>query len=135
VIELAIEFRVLDKCDKCGSNSITENSFNEIHGHHYLCACCGYTCWGGRKHNEEKNKKRPPCPTAEDLKVYQCDICTRQERYLGYSETLEVHHKDGDPANNDRINLWVLCTVCHKLIHHQRTYRGEHFMQKFGDAI
>jgi predicted RNA-binding Zn-ribbon protein involved in translation (DUF1610 family) len=135
VIELAIEYVTFELCVKCGSFSFEEISFNEIHGHLYHCPDCGYKGWGGRKHNEEKNKKRPPCPTAEDLRVYQCDICTRQEHYLGYSETLEVHHRDGDPANNDRLNLWVLCTVCHKLVHHQRTYRGEHFMQKFGDVL
>ena len=135
MITLAVEFRVLDKCDKCGCPDVTKDNFNEIHGNHYLCNYCGYKCWGGRKHNEGKNKKRPPCQSAEDLKVYSCNICQREERFLGYSETLEVHHMDGDPTNNDRLNLWVLCTVCHKLVHHQRKYRGEHFMMKFGGSI
>lgn len=127
-----IEHRVLKECDKCGCPDISETGFSEIHGHRYVCNACGYVCWGGRVKNEDKNKKRPPCPTPDDLKVFACEMCGLEERFLNYGQSLEVHHKNIDPTDNDRLNLWVLCTKHHKLVHHIRHWEGEGFMQKFG---
>ncbi|MFA5324156.1 MAG: hypothetical protein WC373_15895, partial [Smithella sp.] len=70
--------------------------------------------------------------THEDLQVYTCEMCGLEERFLSYGQTLEVHHRNFDPTNNDRMNLGVLCTKHHKLIHHIKHYEGECFMQKFG---
>jgi hypothetical protein len=124
-----IEYRTLDCCDRCGSNEIRESSFNEIHGHRYVCESCQYTCWGGRLKNKEKNEKRPPCPSAADLGVDQCQICRLKRKFLGYGNTLEVHHLDGNPQNNEIDNLIVACTHHHKWIHHEIIYYNEHFMQ------
>jgi 5-methylcytosine-specific restriction endonuclease McrA len=132
--KMPIEYVTSIKCDKingCGSLSITEIGFNEIHGHRYQCETCGYTWWGGRLKNKENNKKRPPFPKPADLKVCECEICGLNEDELGYSEVLETHHKDHNPQNNERLNLWVLCTPCHKKVHHERTYRGDHFRGRF----
>lgn len=129
------EFRALTHCDKCGSANIEETTFNETHGHRYSCQDCRYVCWGGKLKNKEKNGKRPPCPTPADLGVEHCEVCGRNKEILGYSETLEVHHKDIDPTNNKRLNLWVLCTACHRLVHYQRTYRGDHHIAKWGDSL
>jgi hypothetical protein len=40
---------------------------------------------------------------------WQCCHC---ERVV----PLEVHHADGNPANNDRRNLIVLCHDCHMVV-------------------
>lgn len=37
------------------------------------------------------------------------DSCERCERAV----PLERHHKDGNPANNDPSNIWILCRRCH----------------------
>lgn len=40
----------------------------------------------------------------------ECAIC-------GAKEGLNIHHKDGNPKNNNTKNLIVLCGVCHKKAH------------------
>lgn len=44
---------------------------------------------------------------------HECAICG----YNNYSEVLEVHHIDGDRANNDMNNLIILCPNCHTEMH------------------
>lgn len=122
-----IEYRVLTLCDRCNSEEIQKTNFNEIHGNWYVCGKCGYRCWGGRLKNKVKNEKRPAWPSARDLGVEYCQICRRTRDMLGYSQTLETHHLDGDPTNNDKSNLIVVCTHHHKWIHHEITYLNEHY--------
>ena len=129
---MEINYRELTACDMCGSKNIIAESFSEIHGHWYVCRACDYKCWGGRKKNEARNGKRPPCPSPRDLCVDACQMCLLKREDLGYAETLETHHLDDAPTNNERTNLFVVCSSCHSLIHHQRTYRFNHFMQKGG---
>lgn len=124
---MEIKYRILKNCDKCGSENIYSETFSEIHGHRYVCRDCKYNCWGGRLKNAVKNGKRPPCPTWRDLEIDLCEMCRIKKADLPYAETLETHHKDGDPKNNDRLNLEILCSSCHSIVHHQRTYRG-HFL-------
>ena len=48
---------------------------------------------------------------------------------LGTHETLEIHHKIeiNDGGQDIKENILVVCTHCHKLIHHVRTYMNDHF--------
>jgi len=41
------------------------------------------------------------------------DVCER----CGTTENLGLHHKDGNPANNDPSNLMTLCNSCHTKWH------------------
>lgn len=50
-------------------------------------------------------------PTALRLAGYRCVNC-----YTTGGE-LDVHHADGNRANNDQSNLIVLCKPCHRLAH------------------
>jgi predicted RNA-binding Zn-ribbon protein involved in translation (DUF1610 family) len=134
-MEQQIEYVTLDTCPKCGCENFNEKSFNAIHGHYYRCEGCGYNGWGGRSSNKVKNEKRPPCPTPRDLSIDRCQNCLRPLDKLFYSEVLETHHIDNDAKNNDRINLLVLCTKCHKQTHHDRLYLYHHTMEvDNGDA-
>lgn len=41
---------------------------------------------------------------------HRCSVC-------GKEEDLQIHHKDGNPANNRQDNLEVQCYSCHKKAH------------------
>lgn len=48
-------------------------------------------------------------------KNYLCEL-----RFTGQCKgTLEIHHKDGNPCNNIKLNLSFLCKSHHKLIHNK----------------
>ena len=40
---------------------------------------------------------------------YRCEHCDEQG-------TQAIHHKDGNPANNDYSNLMAVCYDCHKIL-------------------
>ena len=44
-----------------------------------------------------------------------CEIC-------GSEKNVDVHHKDGNPQNNELSNLQRLCRSCHMKAHKQRHY-------------
>lgn len=47
---------------------------------------------------------------AEEFRADRCEMC-------GSQESLSVHHKDGNPANNQSENLMTLCGSCHMKWH------------------
>jgi hypothetical protein len=124
------DYNALIACDKCKSPNIEESHFSELHGHRYVCKDCRYTCWGGKIKNKDRIEKRPPCPSPADLNINWCQMCLLDKSDLGYAETLETNHIDDNPQNCDRLNLLVVCSSCHKLIHHQRTYRYNHYVRR-----
>jgi len=98
----------------------------------YLCPHCGRSLgWKAKPKNEKKIASRPSgMPSPSDLGIDYCQICLRLKPWLGLNETLETHHINDDPTNNDRLNLLVVCTACHKLIAWLRLYTNTH-LQKF----
>jgi predicted RNA-binding Zn-ribbon protein involved in translation (DUF1610 family) len=47
---------------------------------------------------------------------YKCEICGwNEENPFTHTIPLEIHHIDGDYANNKEENLQVLCPNCHSL--------------------
>jgi hypothetical protein len=89
--------------------------------------CQSFLGWVKKEKNEGKRGPRKYSPS--DLNIDYCQLCRIKQINLGDQETLDIHHLDGDPENNERLNFLVLCTSCHKLIHHQITYRN-HFIEK-----
>jgi hypothetical protein len=47
---------------------------------------------------------------------FKCGICSKQ--VLGY--TLQLHHKDGKPMNDNFDNLQAVCVDCHYKIHKRK---------------
>lgn len=126
----------------CGSkNFLLENGS----GPHYLeqkCTDCGKTLkFIG------KNKKNPNRNNTSDYNINQvsvvkrqniyeenqkCFFCGRTKDMLGRNETLELDHiTPFNSGGEDRPeNIQILCTACHKLKHHCRTYMNIHFKSK-----
>jgi len=53
------------------------------------------------------------------------------ERIGGCRGTIEVHHKDKDPGNNERTNLMVVCRAHHKMLDNGRLDPDRPVMPKF----
>lgn len=51
---------------------------------------------------------------------HKCEVC-QESQWCGQAIALEVHHVDGNAANNDPENLKLLCPNCHA---QTSTYRG-----------
>lgn len=99
------------------------------HAGEIKCAVCGrFLGWKKKEKNEGKRAKQVHSP--ESLQIDFCQVCLLPKQHLGVNETLDIHHIDDDPENNDRLNILVACTACHKLIHHQRTYRNHQVVKK-----
>lgn len=100
-----------------------------VHYGQIVCPQCGKHL-GFVKKPENIEKRAKNKHTAESLKITFCQLCLRPLKRLGTRGVLEVHHvieiKDG--GIDTRENIWVVCTSCHKLIHHQRTYLNNHLM-------
>lgn len=99
-------------------------------GNHYAklnCAECGkYLAFAKKPENKGKRGKNKYSP--KDLGVDCCQMCLRHGSRLGRRGALEVHHVVEINAGGEDLpsNLWVVCTACHKLIHHQRVYLNSH---------
>lgn len=90
--------------------------------------CDRYLCWVP-KPNDDATKYRRPASHKELADKYSqgfCELCMRDEKDLPAPQVLEGHHvvEFDDGGSNERSNVWVVCTACHRLIHHQRTYLG-----------
>ena len=107
-------------------------------GPHYgkeNCVVCGrFTAFTKKPENSNKrdNSKYKPI----DLGFSYCQICQRDHDRLGSRGVLEVHHvievqHGGEDAQT---NIWIICTSCHKLVHHQRRYLKSHMKGYFSYA-
>jgi hypothetical protein len=118
-----------NNCPRCGVEVEPNESLCED-GPHYakaICPDCGrFLYFIGKPENKTQLEKRPNgCPTPAKLDIDYCQLCLRHKEKIGKGY-LETHHIDGNPANNDRLNHFIVCIGCHKLIHWMRTYIKNH---------
>lgn len=117
---------------------VTKGETNETHGYKLVCPECGvFLGWGGKVKPLKKNGKRSLSSnwTADRLRTNYCQWCGRRREMLGPG-TLEIHHivpiKDG--GEDHPSNIMVLCTACHKEVHHRRLYYNAHLARYFDDG-
>lgn len=129
------------QCKRCGQlvEPITHGEINDVHGYKLHCPKCGlFVGWSGKRQaikDEVGGRQRSSQWTAKRLNQDFCQMCMRNKDFLGKGERLEVHHvlpvnENGEDTPD---NIWIVCTACHRLIHHQRIYLHEH-QKQFQDA-
>lgn len=129
------------ECKKCGhvSQPIDTGVINEVHGHKLICAHCGcFVAWGGKEKTIKKADGERAFSTQwtpKRLGVEECQLCRREKGFIeACGEKLESHHlrsiKDG--GEDKPFNILVVCTPCHRIIHHNQTYHGH--MHAFYEA-
>ena len=100
------------------------------------CPKCGAFIKWISKPDDLKNAKRSRKGQAELIRKFSrgwCEACRRSKDQLPKPETLEAHHviPVRDHGDDTRENIWIVCTPCHRLIEHYRTYLGHYHS---GDA-
>lgn len=95
----------------------------------YRCKICDtFNGWIPKPDSDASKYKRPQKHRSLVNKFSRgfCESCLRLEGELPDGQVLEAQHvvpyqQGGKP---ERDNVWILCTGCHRLIEHQRTYVG-----------
>lgn len=136
-IEYNENFKEIE-CSQCGYKGKPDKSgkVDKLHGYALRCPMCNkFWGWGGRKkllRNESGNRVLSSIWTAKRLGIDFCQCCLRKNTHMGDTEQLEVHHvvQVSDGGQDIPANIWVVCTSCHKEIHHRRVYMNAH-MSKF----
>jgi 5-methylcytosine-specific restriction endonuclease McrA len=90
------------------------------------CSTCGkFLKWQPQNNDKRKSSHKD---LVNKYSGGYCECCLRSKDSLPIPQTLEAHHvkpyqHEGDST---RENIWILCTQCHKLIEHLRTYLGHY---------
>jgi len=94
--------------------------------------CSRWLFWVPKPKNENSTKRKDTKGLLEKFSRGFCEICLRKDYQLPRSEGLEAHHiiekKDG--GNEEKDNIQIVCTKCHKWIHHERTYLGHYHAEE-----
>lgn len=103
-------------CKQCGFREAEKIGKSRKTGeqlYRSVCQTCNKNRWGFEDTRTSRDKS--PWKTLS-MKIRQevgkCERCDFTPEHLGQ---LDVDHIDGNPDNNDRINLMVLCSNCHRL--------------------
>ena len=94
-----------------------------------ICSDCGKFQTWERKPDQDK-AKRPAnhLNLVHKLGLDYCELCLRKEYQLPRPEILVAHHiiEYSDGGTDDPLNILIVCSSCHALIHHVRTYIGHY---------
>jgi hypothetical protein len=122
-----------EECPYCASTDLCEVIAVNRGGHYGKIVC--NRCDRFIKWIPKPKAEKAQDPRAEVSKTLVnqyskgfCEICLRKDQQLPKPQTLEGHHivqvKDG--GTDDKENIQIVCTFCHRWIHSQRTYLGHY---------
>lgn len=97
-------------------------------GGHYAkvqCECGQFLKWLAKPETDRVRRPSAHRNLVERFGVDHCEMCLRKRADLPPDQTLEAQHvvEYAEGGTNDRSNIWVVCTGCHKLIHWVRHWR------------
>lgn len=114
------------KCRFCNS----ENTISEFRNDKQQFGTKCYDCnkYTFQPKEESKHRESKHHDLVKKRGINYCECCLRDKNDIPTPSTLEGHHviEYKDNGTDDMTNVWVLCTSCHKLVHHQRTYLGHY---------
>lgn len=118
-------------CRSCGHHGQQQVSICAS-GPHYAavrCSECNFHLGFLPKPDNDKSKYRRQSSHRELAAKFgkgYCEMCLRIEPDLPKGQSLDGHHviEYQDGGTNERENVWVLCTACHKLVHWTRYWHG-----------
>ena len=100
-------------------------------GGHYArinCADCGGFIKWEADPSKKKISRKGQAKLVDKFSQGYCESCLRLSDELPSPQTIEAHHIIPVEAGggNNKDNIQIVCTPCHRLIHHQRTYLGHY---------
>lgn len=119
----------LRSCPDCNIEGILNPRPDTPHNAEIRCPLCGnFLGWQKKEKNLSKRNKSKIKP-----EIDYCQLCLRNKDDFGVREVLEVHHIDEiqNGGIDEPGNIWFVCTHCHSLIHHVRTYLNYHIKDKY----
>lgn len=122
-------------CRFCGSDR-AKRIYGPHPGGHYAkieCLDCQrFLKWEGKPENKP-NKRKNQAKLLDRYSKGFCEICLRPVEHIPFPQVLEAHHiiQVEDGGGDERENIQIVCTPCHKWIHHQRTYYGHYVNSTF----
>jgi len=115
-------------CQSAGPHRITLRTTG-VHYADMHCANCGKHLGFPSKPDSDRTKYKRPQQHRDLVLAYGkdfCEMCLRGINEFPKGTTLNAHHviEFKDSGSNKRENVWIICTACHAMIHHARTYHG-----------
>lgn len=93
-----------------------------------VCSFCGgFLKWVPKDADAKPDARKRNANLVAKFSPGYCELCFASADNLGDGQTLEAHHKREvklHGGTDDRTNIWIVCSSCHALIHHQRRYRA-----------
>lgn len=129
---MQIERRYCQHCKKEVDGVVEVLPENQPHYAKINCSICSrYIAFMSNPDKEDKKESSKYKP--KDFGIDYCRMCLRHKNGLGVREVLEIHHviPVADNGPDEPENIWVICTACHKYIHHQRTYLNNHLKGRY----
>lgn len=117
-------------CGHPGGQHTIEFMTSGVHSSKVLCGGCGRGLGFDPKPETDATKYKRPASHTDLVKKYSkgfCEMCLTPKDILPRGQTLEAQHvvEYQDGGTEDRENIWIVCTGCHRLIHWRRTYLQE----------
>lgn len=136
------EERIFETCRHCkdaGPHKI-ELMQNSIHHAKLSCGSCGRMLrWLPKPDSDPTKYKRPTAhrDLVADYSRGFCEMCLVPKAQLPKGQTLEAQHviEFQDGGSNERENIWILCTGCHRFVHWVRTYHGGNLRPQFTELV
>ena len=114
------------ECPRCSADLDSNTEFIETpelkHYGKEVCGGCGaWLRWVAKPENLG-TRTRTSKFSVKHFPAEVCEIYRRPRSMLGNNESLEIHHRDINPENDTMENLLLLCTCCHRQVHHNHVY-------------
>jgi hypothetical protein len=116
-----------DTCKRCGAALEFVKTPELPHYGKMVCVNseCGRCAYWVPK--PDQDKARRPAAHRDLVKAFSrgyCELCLTREDQLRGGRVLEAHHvvEFTDGGSNERDNILIVCTGCHRLVHWLRTY-------------
>lgn len=120
-------------CKSCNEENYSHahliNDHNNPHYAKYECVGCGaWHSWCAKPDSARKRRSGAHSDLVARFGRGYCELCLRTPEELRRADTLVGHHvlefAKSDEPDSSRENVWILCTACHAMVHHTRTYFG-----------